>query len=344
MLEIFYAEAKSKDGTSYSKSTLVGIRAAINRHLRNPPFKRNIVIMTSAKFATSNRMLFAVIKNPKQKGLDYTKHYSPISNADLEHILEEKSFNQESPKQLQEKVFFDIMMNFARRGRENLRSLRPSSFEFAIDDSGSQYCELNYNEHTKNHQSIEDQQSKPRMYENNKITCPLRSLKLYISKLHPDCEFLFVKPKVSKFFFTEKENIWYTSKPLGIQALGNLMKTISKRLNLSKTYTNHCIRSTCITLLASHGLEARQIMRVSGHKSESSLRSYDHDNSVEQKRKISAILSKNRQASSTFACSRPRSTNTLSEATSMPISSSSAPASSTRSSPLLHLWETCQCQ
>ena len=71
-----------------------------------------------------------------------------------------------------------------------------------------------------------------------------------------------------------------------------MMKKISKRLNLSRIYTNHCIRATCVTMLSAHGLEARHIMRVTGHKSESSLRSYDNDNSEKQKRLISSILTK----------------------------------------------------
>ena len=304
MLEIFYAEAKRQDGTSYSKSSLIGIRAGINRHLRNPPFKRNIVPMNSPEFATSNRMLFAVIKNMKQKGLNFTKHYPKISNADLQLVLNERAFNQNDPKQLQEKVFFDLMINFARGGRENIRSLTKSSIQFDIDDAGSRYCELKLNEKTKDHETVEDH---PRMYSNDSQTCPLTSLELYMSKLNQDCEILFTKPIKTKYFKAEEKTVWFTSQPLGVNTIGELMKNISTRLNLSKIYTNHCIHATCKSLLASHGIEARQIMRVSGHKGESSLRSNDHDNSVEQQRKIADILSSSnrQQNSSTSSCTCP---------------------------------------
>ena len=56
------------------------------------------------------------------------------------------AFNMNIPKQLQEKVFLNLMINFARRVRENLTK---SSFHFDIDDSGLRYCELNFNERTK---------------------------------------------------------------------------------------------------------------------------------------------------------------------------------------------------
>ena len=52
------------------------------------------------------------------------------------------------------------------------------------------------------------------------------------------------------------------------------MSSISKELKLSQKYTNHCIRATAVLLLDECNFEARHIMRVSGHKSGSSIRSY----------------------------------------------------------------------
>ena len=103
----------------------------------------------------------------------------------------------------------------------------------------------------------------------------------------------FVKQKSSKDFHPEFDNVWFTSKPIGRNTTGGMMKAISKRLSLSNTYTNHCIRATCVTELAANGLEPRQIMRVTGHPCESSLRTYEKDNTVAQKRRISSILSGN---------------------------------------------------
>ena len=56
--------------------------------------------------------------------------------------------------------------------------------------------------------------------------------------------------------------------------LGNKMKELSELAQLFKTYTNHCLRATTITLLDRNGFEARHIMSISGHKSEGSIRSY----------------------------------------------------------------------
>ena len=68
------------------------------------------------------------------------------------------------------------------------------------------------------------------------------------------------------------------------------MSSISKELKLSQKYTNHCIRATAVSLLDGCNFEARHIMRVSGHKSESSIRLYSRRLS-EVKQKKSPILS-----------------------------------------------------
>ena len=68
------------------------------------------------------------------------------------------------------------------------------------------------------------------------------------------------------------------------------MKEISIDAGLRIVYTNHSIRATCITLLDNAGNEARHIMAVSGHKSESSIRSYSKTG-FGAKRKMSSLLS-----------------------------------------------------
>ena len=50
------------------------------------------------------------------------QHKPPIVNADLKKkVYESAVFNTDSPKTLFNKVFFEIMLCFFRRGRQNLR-------------------------------------------------------------------------------------------------------------------------------------------------------------------------------------------------------------------------------
>ena len=68
------------------------------------------------------------------------------------------------------------------------------------------------------------------------------------------------------------------------------MKEISIAAELSQTYTNHSIRATTITILDDKGYEARHIKTVSGHRSDSSLKSYRRTN-LNTKRKMCEDLS-----------------------------------------------------
>jgi hypothetical protein len=89
----------------------------------------------------------------------------------------------------------------------------------------------------------------------------------------------------------ESDDIWYETAPVGKNTLGNLMVKISEDCGLSRKYKNHCIRSTCITVLDEGGVETRHIIGLSGHKSESSVKSYCSRLSDNKKREMSEILS-----------------------------------------------------
>jgi hypothetical protein len=60
--------------------------------------------------------------------------------------------------------------------------------------------------------------------------------------------------------------IFETSSDCGQNTLGAKLKTLSQELELSKMYTNHCLRATTITLLDEHGFEARhsRLQGISG--------------------------------------------------------------------------------
>ena len=94
---------------------------------------------------------------------------------------------------------------------------------------------------------------------------------MYITKLNKNVDFLWQRPK-QKIKDLNKE--WYDPVPVGGDPLNSTMKNISKKANLSVEYTNHCIRATVVTKLNEKGFEARDIMATTGHKSESSIRSY----------------------------------------------------------------------
>lgn len=101
--------------------------------------------------------------------------------------------------------------------------------------------------------------------------------------------------------------MWYDNMVVGERTLGGMMKQISNQAKLSMDYTNHSIRATAVTILDKSGFEARHIMSVSGHRSESSIRSYSKTDESTKKRMsetltaaavsdVSAVSSRNQLA------------------------------------------------
>ena len=98
---------------------------------------------------------------------------------------------------------------------------------------------------------------------------------------------LWQRPKV-KLQDLEKE--WYDAAPVGRDPLNSTMKELSKNAKLSMIYTNHCIRASVIMNLNEQGFEACDIMATTGHKSESSIRSYAKKVPVKRRHAMSDAL------------------------------------------------------
>ena len=125
---------------------------------------------------------------------------------------------------------------------------------------------------TKNRREDDEGFEGGMMFEKAGLHCPVTSLVLYIKHHNPKNEFLFQRPKKGSKIGVD--DVCFDNMEVGERTLGEKMKCISKEAELSKDYTNHSIRATSVTILDKCGYEVRHIMAVSGHKSESSIRSY----------------------------------------------------------------------
>ena len=87
------------------------------------------------------------------------------------------------------------------------------------------------------------------------VTCYL----LYVDKLHPKRQDLWQKPKRN---LEGTEDYWHENSAVGKDILSNVMKQLSIDAQLSKIYTNHCIRSTVVTKLDKEGFEENETIDV----------------------------------------------------------------------------------
>ena len=104
-------------------------------------------------------------------------------------------------------------------------------------------------------------------------SCPVEIFRLYTSKLHPDCNSFWQKPRSIKLHYNDP--VWFEARIVGRDLFERFMKlSIAKNVQLDGDYTNHSIRSTVITTLDDAGFEGCHIIQLSSHKSEATIKNY----------------------------------------------------------------------
>ena len=183
------------------------------------------------------------------------------------------------------------MLFICRRGRENLRKLQKDHFAVAEDSNGRRFVYQRKDEMSKRIRgdNMKSRVDAGRMYATGGPRCPVASFEKYISKLNPNHTALFQAPLTCAP--CDEYKPWYKNAPLGEKSLGNFMAKLSVAAGLSRRYTNHSLRSTCITLLDENGFATRDICNVTGHRNEKSIRSYIGRPNDAKKQKLSDALS-----------------------------------------------------
>lgn len=232
VLRLFYASVQStKEGGDYSVASLRSLRAGINRHLSD------VNIISDTVFKTSNAVFKAIQKRYRKSGKDTSFHHPRITESDLQRIRCSSALSPNTPLGLVRKVWFDIQLCFARRGREGSRELTMTSFVIQRDEHGVEYVSLAHNPQTKNHKDPNDphkENLRGFMFARpGDPLCPVNSFKKYISKCPPDAKSFYLHPKRS---ITVASDVWYSREPMGVNYLGNMLKKISEEVCTLATF------------------------------------------------------------------------------------------------------------
>ena len=147
-------------------------------------------------FADANTVFENTSRLVKTTGKGETNHHPEIESEDLAKLF--NMFDINNPTGLQEIVWFNTMFYFIRRGRENMRAMTKHSFAIGIDATGRDFIYQVQGELDKNH-SVNDHSfdtiGEGRIYENGGSKCPVVCFKKYISKLNPNQDSLWQRPK-----------------------------------------------------------------------------------------------------------------------------------------------------
>ncbi|XP_013863527.1 uncharacterized protein LOC106517311 [Austrofundulus limnaeus] len=255
LLRSFYAEARSKSGQVYSKSSLISIRSSLNRYLNDPPHCRTLDLTKDPELRSANLTLAAVIQKLEEHGAGPVVQKQAITRSDLRRLYDSSVFGTETPFGLLNKVWFETCMYFCTRGRENQRELEEDSFGLAVDPQGRRFIYLKAlgpdhqsRSSTWTRRRSEPDRDLPRMYETGTEQCPYASFVRYRSKRNPLCRAFFQRPRDH---CCPSDVTWFENKAIGKNLLGTRMQVLSRAAKLSQTYTNHCIGAVSIATLHS---------------------------------------------------------------------------------------------
>lgn len=293
VLSKYYVEVRREDGELYKTGSMINIRAGLNRYLKGKG--KAIDLIKEPVFSEANLAFTAQQVKLKQQGRGDTEHYNQIDENDMTKLYNSGVLDESNPRGLQYKVWFSIMLYICRRGRENLRKLTKEHFKIGTDSNGRRFVCQARDEMTKKvrENNGTSRVDTGRMYETNSKGCPVAAFEKYIEKLNPKCDALFQTPMTNKddTFDWESTTYWYKNCPVGERSIGEMMAKISKAANLSKRYTNHSLRTTCIQILDEGGFASRDICNVSGHANERSLRTYVRQPCDAKKQRMSDAIS-----------------------------------------------------
>ena len=243
----------AEQANEYTKNSFKSIRSAINRHFQD--LGRDIDIVSGKEFRASNNILDGKLKKNLQEGLVRpTKHKEVITNNEMEKIST-YLYGEVNPVVLRFRVWFLLAIQFVSRGLEFHQQLKMDSFVIKADENPKE----------------------KRMYAvpSARDKCFMQSLLLFLSKTDRNATSLFNTCSKKALGNPEEESVWYTAVPIKQYQFTRFMADISKNAKCTTNYTAHCLRATAIQCMNDAGFEIRHIMHMSGHKNESSVRSYN---------------------------------------------------------------------
>ena len=263
----FFASIRKKNGQLLKRNSIFGIRYGLARYFKRFGLEKPDII-NGDNFTRSNDIFNCVLKKLKETGNGTTVHHNEISKHDLLAITQ--NLDPSTPTQLQLLVWFYIQLYLCKRGNENNTEMKKDSLVVRVNNAGRRYIIKTRDELLKNRRQNEVEEFGGLIFETQNERCPVALFQSYLSKLNPKNDFLWQVPKDT---YVTEDQCWYQNKKYGHNQISKFMKRISAICQLSKIYTNHCLRVSFISITAEKFSE-NEIMAVSGHKSVSGLGIY----------------------------------------------------------------------
>ena len=244
-LSEFYKESHLKHGGTKKASSLRIIRSAIDHHLKSAPYCKSYSLTHSLEFSKANATLHD-LEAAQKEFLDSSECSSsalPLNVDEVRKLWATGVVGIKTPKSLQRLVFLGIGINFGVTSRDDLRDLKPSMFEFHIDEkTGLEYASCNLGSSlTSQLKKSKNKCTGRKMFSvPGSLQCPVAALKLFLKRRNPACSAFFQIP--NRDFVSS--GMWYRAQAAGLNCLSGMLKDMSHEALLAMDYSNHNLRAT----------------------------------------------------------------------------------------------------
>jgi hypothetical protein len=286
VLKEMWPSLRTLKNQPYRATSLTSMRNMLRTVIQQ---KISVDIFNDPDLLQQNVVFENYLRVLKKQGYGCISHHKEVSKENLKTICEK--LDPQNPQQLLWLTWLNVQLHLCRRGIENSSNMKKT--DLVLEQYGQvNFIRLKKNEKTKNHTEIdEDADSGGRISSiTGHLKCPVKIITTYLSKLNPNCDSLWQKPKQK---VSPHSDCWFDAVPLGNNQLSSMMKKISSFCGLSEIYTNHCLRVSACTLLGESGYSDLDIQAVSKHKSVDALGIYKRiktDKKLEMSQSISQAM------------------------------------------------------
>ena len=244
----FYIGMRTQKGDYYVKASYLAATAALSRYFVTVLHRAECNVFRYSVFKQSNVVLDGVLKKKKAVGLEpKPEHKAAICTEDLVKLNSyfEDVLDAADPMKLTYFCWFHLTLHFALRGAEVQIQLKKQDIVFEVNPTSKEYVSLKWDFLAKNCAGGVDgreSQSCGRLQDPVQVA----AIKKLLTKLHPEVDRVFQRalPGVQE----EEKPTWFAKMPLGHGVVGNMLLSILSAAQVSKRYTDHCVRATSIVL------------------------------------------------------------------------------------------------
>ena len=250
-LSLYAAEARKQDGSVYLSKSIYLLLAGLLRHMRSlNPACPNFLSYSNVEFAQLHRSLENTFRELQgSQTVSEPKTSEAFSREEEDRLWSSGALSTENPKGLLRAAFYLNGRNFGLVGGDKHRQLKISQLKRVSHPPRYVYTRcVPENQHVP----FTGKKTRPQSICIDAVAekgtrCHVHVLDLYLQKLPPEAlenDVFYVQPEA---FFIDPTKSWFTAKPVGLNALGRMVRDICADAGIEGLKTNQSLRASGAT-------------------------------------------------------------------------------------------------